>query len=343
MQPQCVIDMDTARLPIAVLVLSVVAGAVDAQPAPDGGVIVYSAATGVYLASPDGSSRVELVRSAEPVADAALWRARDMTVWTVSHPLIAHLLVRPPGGESRYVDTVRGRNEAFGPVSFGDDPPSMLYSGDGSVKLYKPDDATTVTVALGDRATWLGAGPQFVYETGGRDRDEEIGIHLASVADDSDELIVPYGSHATPSAWGERLACRVRPPGEEARLAVVDIATRAAIQAPGSGAADTPLALAGNGDLVLATRQEGLPPDAERWSLVLFDLLEGSVTVLHGPSGAPYDGCFSPESGYVCFTAQVNGGRRLYLVALDGSGLRELAPDDTQCRSPHWYGPAPGE
>jgi WD40 repeat protein len=333
-------------LSVTVCIAALLAAApAEAQPAADAGAILFCSGRQLVQIRPDASERMVLARIDMSMQDAALSPDGGVLLWVRGTSLIRHLYIRLPGADAVHLDVVRGRGEGFGPLRFRTGAPQLLYSARGEIKLLDAAAGSTRVIAHGDRPQWLGNGPQFIYETGARGEDQEIGIHLASVENEDDELIIPYGAAAVTSPDGRLVAYISPAQDDDPKVYVMEVATREPKQLEASTRFDRPLALSPDGGVLVTCRADLSSPEGMvRFDLVAFRLADGSTTVLDSGSEVFTEACISPDGTTVCFVARRGGETHLYLVPIAGGEATGLSPGDSDCRSPRWYtvGAQPG-
>lgn len=304
------------------------------SPASEG-LITYCSGPFAYLISPDGTNKVQLAHARMALQDVALAPDGVTMAWVRGTAFISHVYVQVDAATTMAVDVIRGRNQRVGCLGFRPDSSALLYSGGGRVVLVDLPSCRTRVVARGDRGQWVAGGPQFIYETGAREEDEEIGLHLASVEGGPDELVVPYGCQAVVSADGARIAYRMPFASDDPRVYIMELASRQSREMDQSTRFDRPLAFSPDGGLLLVDRAD-LSGDALCFQLCVLDVATGGIARLHSGSTETYEAAFSPGGQRVCFAATVDGRRMLHTVSIDGQGLSIVAPDDGDVRSPHW-------
>jgi len=255
--------------------------------------------------------------------------------WVRGTAYISHVHIQVDAATATAVDVIRGRNQQAGCLGFRPDSSALIYSGGGRVVVVDLPSCRARVVARGDRGQWVAGGPQFIYETGAREEDEEIGLHLASVEADTDELVAPYGCQAVVSPDGARVAYRMPFASDDPRVYIMELGTRQAREMDQSTRFDRPLAFSPDGSRLLVDRAD-LGGEALRFELCVLDVATGAFTRLHSGGTDTYEAAFSPSGQRVCLAATVDGRRGLYTVGADGQGLAPLSPGDSDVRSPHW-------
>lgn len=304
------------------------------SPASDG-FITYCSGRFAYLISPDGTNKVQLAQARLALQDLALAPDGVTMAWVRGTAFISHVHVQTDTATATVVDIIRGRDQQVGFLGFRPDSSALLYSGGGRVVLVDLPSCRARVVARGDRGQWVAGGPQFIYETGARDEDEEIGLHLSSVDGDRDELMVPYGCQAVVSPDGARIAYRMPFASDDPRVYTMELSTRQAREMDQSTRFDRPLVFSPDGARLLVDRAD-LSGDALRFELCVLDVATGAVTRLHSGGTDTYEAAFSPSGERVCFAATVDGRRGLYTVDADGKNVSAIAPNDGDVRSPRW-------
>ncbi len=275
----------------------------------------------VFLGEPDSES-IRQLASVEGQADVA-WSpdGQRLLIWSLGGGLTHVLLLDAAGLEEPWEPLDGPLAGGWGGFAWSPDSTRIAYVGSGKANVLNVADGRTTTIAedVASGISWAPDGTHLAYSTGAGNDVVVVG------ADGSDRLVV--ASLGLNPQWmpdGQRLIFSRRsedyPQEPSGSIAMVP-AAGGPIEEIASG---FPLDVSSDGKLAAVRKNED-----GRWEIEVFDLAAGGSRVVSGQVDAWGEGSFSPDGTQFLFRSQDETSPGLYLVSVDGTGLRHLVQPDT--------------
>jgi len=275
----------------------------------------------VFVGEPDSES-IRQLTSVEGQADAA-WSpdGQRLLIWSQGGGLTHVLLLDPAGLEEPWEPLDGPLAGGWGGFAWSPDSTRIAYVSSGKTNVLNVADGQTTTIAedVASGIGWAPDGTHLAYSTGAGNDVVVVG------ADGSDRLVV--ASLGLNPQWmpdGQRLIFSRRqedyPQETSGSIAMVP-AAGGPVEEIASG---FPLYVSSDGKLAAVGKNED-----GRWEIEVFDLAAGESRVVSGQVDAWGEGSFSPDGAQLLFRSQDETSPGLYLVNVDGTGLRQLVQPST--------------
>ena len=275
----------------------------------------------VFVGEPDSES-IRQLTSVEGQADAA-WSpdGQRLLIWSQGGGLTHVLLLDPAGLEEPWEPLDGPLAGGWGGFAWSPDSTRIAYVSSGKANVLNVADGQTTTIAedVASGIGWAPDGTHLAYSTGAGNDVVVVG------ADGSDRLVV--ASLGLNPQWmpdGQRLIFSRRqedyPQETSGSIAMVP-AAGGPVEEIASG---FPLYVSSDGKLAAVGKNED-----GRWEIEVFDLAAGESRVVSGQVDAWGEGSFSPDGAQLLFRSQDETSPGLYLVNVDGTGLRQLVQPST--------------
>jgi TolB protein len=231
------------------------------------------------------------------------------------------LLLDPAGLEEPWEPLDGPLAGGWGGFAWSPDSTRIAYVSSGKANVLNVADGQTTTIAedVASGIGWAPDGTHLAYSTGAGNDVVVVG------ADGSDRLVV--ASLGLNPQWmpdGQRLIFSRRqedyPQETSGSIAMVP-AAGGPVEEIASG---FPLYVSSDGKLAAVGKNED-----GRWEIEVFDLAAGESRVVSGQVDAWGEGSFSPDGAQLLFRSQDETSPGLYLVNVDGTGLRQLVQPST--------------
>lgn len=275
----------------------------------------------VFVGEPDSDS-IRQLTSVEGQADVA-WSpdGQRLLIWSQGGGL-THVLLLDPVGQEEPSEPLGGPLAGgLGGFAWSPESTRIAYVGSGKANVLNVADGRTTTIAedVGSGISWAPDGTHLAYSTGAGNDVVVVG------ADGSDRLVV--ASLGLNPQWmpdGQRLIFSRRQeayPQETSGSIAMIPAAGGPIEEIASG---FPLDVSSDGKLAAVRKNED-----GSWEIEVFDLAAGGSRVVSGQVDAWGEGSFSPDGAQLLFRSQDETSPGLYLVNVDGTGLRHLVQPTT--------------
>jgi len=275
----------------------------------------------VFVGEPDSES-IRQLTSVEGQADAA-WSpdGQRLLIWSQGGGLTHVLLLDPAGLEEPWEPLDGPLAGGWGGFAWSPDSTRIAYVSSGKTNVLNVADGQTTTIAedVASGIGWAPDGTHLAYSTGAGNDVVVVG------ADGSDRLVV--ASLGLNPQWmpdGQRLIFSRRqedyPQETSGSIAMVP-AAGGPVEEIASG---FPLYVSSDGKLAAVGKNED-----GRWEIEVFDLAAGESRVVSGQVDAWGEGSFSPDGAQLLFRSQDETSPGLYVVNVDGTGLRQLVQPST--------------
>lgn len=270
----------------------------------------------VILAEADSES-IRQLASVGGQADVA-WSpdGQRLLVWSLGGGLTHILLIDAAGLEGPRELLDGPLTGSWGGFAWSPDSTRIVYVTSGNANVLNVADDRTMTIAedVGSFISWAPDGKHLAYSTGTSNDVVVVG------ADGSDRLVV--ASLGLNPRWmpdGQGLIFSRRPedyPQEPSGSIAMVPAAGGPVEEIASG---FPLDVSSDGKLAAVRKDE-----AGRWEMEVLDLFAGGSRVVSGQVNAWGEGSFSPDGAQMLFRSQDETSPGLYVVNVDGTGLRQL-------------------